>query len=360
VLGAATSVLTAVLALEFVGRRAALGAAFVVALYPASVLFSVYVLTEGLYGFLVLATLVTARRVSVARTAASGVLTGLAAMTRSLGIVMVPVLWAGYLWDARPKRAWTRAGAQCALLALACAITLGPWLRHTSRVSGGVMLDSASAVNVLLGNNPRARERLELVDFSVVWETYLGGPLDEADRNARAIEQSWAWIRSNPAGWLRLVPLKISYLWGIEGREHAWAYSNTYFGERDVWTVKLWGFFLMISFPLLALPAVVGLVRPGLLDSGSGMHLVVILAMTAALHVISFSETRFHLPLVPILAVLGARGLTSTPPMTGTRWVGALLVGLALAAGWWRQIPELLGRYAQLTVPEGWKTMLPY
>jgi hypothetical protein len=239
-------------------------------------------------------------------------------------------------------------------------ITLGPWLSHTSRVSGGVMLDSSSAVNVLLGNNPRARERLEHVDFNWVWEAYLGGTVDEADRNARALEQSWNWMRSNPAAWLRLAPLKMAYLWGIEGREHAWDYSNAYFGERDVRTVRVWGVLLLMSFPVLALFAVVGLMRPGLLDSVSGTHLVVILAITTVLHVISFSETRFHLPLVPILAVLAARGMTTSPPMTRTRWAGALLVGFGLAAGWGQQIPELLRSYAQLTAPEGWKTMLPF
>ena len=94
------------------------------------------------------------------------------------------------------------------------------------------------------------------------------------------------------------------YLWGLEGREHAWAYSNGYFGERDTRIVELWGWLLLVSFAPLAVLAVIGLVRPGLLESVSGVHLAAILVVTTALHAISFGETRFHLPLVPILAVL--------------------------------------------------------
>jgi len=342
VLGAATAVLTGVLALEFVGRKAATAAAFIVALYPASALFSVYILTEGLYGFLTLATLVTARRVGHARTVASGVLTGLSAMTRSLGIALIPTLWAGYLLGWR-RRGWRWTIGQCAVLALACVVTLGPWLRHTARVSGGAMLDSASALNVLLGNNPRARERLQ-----------------HADRNQRALERSWQWIRENPARALQLSAMKMVYLWGLEGREHAWAYSNGYFGAREVRTVKAWGVLLLVAFPLLALPAVVGMLRPGLLETLSGVHIAVMLALTTALHAISFSETRFHLPLVPLLAVLAARGVAIRAPMTRAGWSAALLIGLVLCLGWWVQFPELLESYARLTVPDGWKTMLAF
>lgn len=358
-LGAATAVLTGILALEFVGRKAATAAAFVVALYPASALFSVYILTEGLYSFLTLATLVTARRVGHARTVASGMLIGLSAMTRSLGIALIPTLWAGYLLG-RKARGWTWVIGQCAVLALACAVTLGPWLRHTARVSGGVMLDSASALNVLLGNNPRARERLQLADFGWVWETYLGGTVDEADRNRRALGRSWQWIRENPVRALQLSATKIVYLWGLEGREHAWAYSNGYFGAREVRTVQAWGALLMAAFPLLALPAVIGMLRPGLLETLSGVHIAVMLALTTALHAISFSETRFHLPLVPMLAVLAARGVATTAPMTRARWSAALLIGLVLCLGWWAQFPELLESYARLTVPDGWRTMRAY
>jgi hypothetical protein len=222
------------------------------------------------------------------------------------------------------------------------------------------MLDSSSAYNFLLGANPRARERLQLEDVSWVWETYLARAGNEADRNRRALAEGWAWVRANPASWMRLAPLKMIYLWGLEGREHAWAYSNKYFGPRGVATVRIWGVLLLTCLPPLAVLAAIGAMRPGMTSEPGGVALLVFLALVTLLHALSFSETRFHLPMIPILAVLAAHGIAGRGRMTSGRWLGALALVLALAAGWLRQWPELMGRYERLTSPDGWQTMLPF
>jgi len=359
-LGGVTATMTCLLAADFVPRRAALCTGLVVALYPAAVLSSVYVMAEGLYGALVLAALLVGRTLNVRRAATAGALAGAAALTRSLGLSLVGVIATGHLPRVWRDRDWRRFALCISVMAAVSLLTLLPWFRHTTRVSGGVMLDSSSAYNVLLGANPRAQKRLHIPDGSWVWETYFAGAIDEADRNRRALRESWTWIRSNPGRWLSLMPAKMGYLYGLEGREHAWAYSNSYFGPRAPLTVRVWGGLLLVSFPPLAVLAIVGLLRPGLLDTSTGLQIAAFLAVTTLLHGVSFSETRYHLPLIPLLAVLAARGAAGGTPMPRARWVAALALGLSLSVVWWEQAPELLDRYRQLLAPEGWRTMLEF
>lgn len=360
VIGGVTAALTSVLASVFVGRRAALAAGLLVAAYPALVLSSLYIMPEGLYSFFLVATLVTARQLDARRGLAAGVLTGCATLTRSLGIALVPALVVGRAVAGWRTGGWRKPLVASLVVCAACLLTLAPWLRHTSRVSGGIMLDSASAYNVLAGSNPRARERLQLEDVQWMVDTYLTGSTSEADRSRRALRHSWEWIRENPGAWLRLVPLKIAYLWGLEGREHAWVYSVSYLGPRRAATMWTWGVLLLVTFPLLAMLAAVGLFRPGLTSRATGVHIAVLLVIVSVLHAFSFSETRYHLPLVPLLAVLGVRGVAGDGRFTRGRYAACAVVILALVAGWISQAPELMTRLLRLVEPDGWHTNLPF
>jgi hypothetical protein len=223
------------------------------------------------------------------------------------------------------------------------------------------MLDSAAAYNMLVGNNPRATGRLVMADVDWIFSTYLVGSVNEADRNRRAMRYTLQWIRANPAAWLRLVPLKVSYLWGLEGREHAWLYSVGYFGARAPATVWTWGALVIVTFPVLAVAAVLGLLKPGVTTEPAGAAIVMLLGLMTILHAISFGESRFHLPLVPFLAVLAVRGIGgNTPPLTGIRRTAGLALALGLGAAWVSQAPELTARLVRLAAADGWQAMLPY
>lgn len=361
VLGALTAVLTLVLARQFVSPRAALAAGIVAAAYPAAVLSTVYIMPEGLYAALLMAALVAAARLDVWRCAMAGALAGLAMLTRSVGAGLAGSITLGVFASGWRIGQLRRASTGAACAAVVCAATIAPWLVRSSRISGAPMLDSASGFNVLAGNNPRATGRLVIEDVPWLFETYLQGGGNEAEANRRALEQAWAWIREHPGAWLRLVPIKVGYLWGLEGREHAWAYSASYFGARAPATVWLWGIALLIAFPSLAIAAVTGLCRPGLLSVPAGWSIALLLVTTSLLHALSFSETRYHLPLVPVLAVLAVRGVAATDrPLSAIRRVAwTVLVG-ALIVEWASYAPELTGRLLRLSAPDGWQTGLPF
>lgn len=355
-----TAAMTAWLASDFVGRRAALGAAAVTALYPASVLSAVYLMPESLYGALLLAGVLVSRRPSGGRAFAAGAIAGLAALTRSVGLALLPAILAARLPRGTDPSRWRTFLRDAGLIVAGCLLALSPWLTHTHRVSGGLMLDSNSGFNFLLGANPRARERLELASYGEYFQSFVVGIPNEAERNRRALAQSWTWIRENPWRWVRLMPRKAAYLYGIEGREHVWLYSNSYFGPRSPTTVKIWAALLIACFPPLAVLAVVGLLRPGLLNIPAGAEIVALIAVTTLLHALSFSETRFHLPLLPFLAVLAARGLVGGATLTRPRMLVAMALVAGLAAGWWSQGPEIIEQLGRITTADGWQAGLAY
>lgn len=425
----------------WLARRAGAGprawvASAIVALYPALVLSSVYLMPEGLYTLLAMLTLLLVRHRAPAIAVAAGATAGLAILTRSVGLALVAAAGAVAAWtwwqgvamrrsagevdlsgDANlPGNAIRRGAAggqvtaadpvgavgphqappataiasgpptsrdgyallRLAAFVVACAVVLAPWLRFTTRVAGGPLLDTTSGMNVLLGNHDDATGRLNMADDQPLRQTFVVGAVSEADANARALRAGLAWAVAHPAASVRLAGLKLSYLLGLEGREHAWGYSVGYFGERRAVTVTAWGVLLLVSFPVLAVAAASGVVRATGSLQPVHVALAAFVVATGALHVISFGESRFHLPLVPVLAVmagLGGRPTRIPPDAAGRRpassaapWgangrrrmVAAGLVITLLAIGWTWQLPELLDALTALRQPGGWSTPRPY
>ena len=222
--GGALVVATGVLARAAGAGRHAWVASAIVAVYPALVLSSVYVMPEGLYALLIVATLVAVRHRTPAFAVAAGLAMGAAMLTRSVGVALAAAPLTLWLRAGRRGEAsWRTALARLAMLAGACALVLAPWLAFTTRVAGGPLLDATSGVNLLLGNHPRATGRLVLGDEAELRGTYVAGAASTADGNARAIRAAVSWAFAHPGPWTQLAIAKLGYLFGLEGREHAWS-----------------------------------------------------------------------------------------------------------------------------------------
>ncbi len=342
------------------GERAWIASALV-AVYPALVLSSVYLMPEGLYTLLAVLVLLLVRHRSLPIAAAAGVVAGAAILTRSVGVTLVVVAGAVHAWTLVTGAASPRvAGARLGVFVGACVLVLAPWLVFTSRVAGGPLLDTTSGMNVLLGNHAGATGRLDMADDVPLRQAHVVGATSEADANARALRAGVAWAVAHPAASLRLAGAKLGYLFGLEGREHAWGYSVGYFGARRTTTVTAWGGLLLVSFPLLVVGAVLGLVRARGPWQPIHVALAAFVIATAALHVVSFGESRFHLPLVPVFAVAASLGAGSVASAGRGRLVMGVVVVAVLALVWARQAPELLDALAALRAPNGWTTPRPY
>jgi 4-amino-4-deoxy-L-arabinose transferase-like glycosyltransferase len=363
-LGTGTVALTYLVARRIVSSRAAIMASATVAIYPALLLYSVYLMAETLFSFLiVLAALLWLTRLRWA-SAFAGLVLGAATLTRSVGLAMVLAMGITELWrlPAREHVARTFWGLiNVAALCLGFAIVLLPWaMRNYAIYHRIVLTDTSSGVNVVLGNYPGATGRhpgLPAVEF--VSGKYLDAGRTDLERHDLGMQAGRVFVREHPLQAAKLAALKVGYLLGVEGREHAWGYSYHVQGRRSPVTVWAWGIAIMASFPLVMGLATVGLIRPGATESDAGRLMVTALGCAVAVHVASFGDSRFHLPWIPFLAIFAARAFDGDAPLPPARRALLTVCLLVLALTWASQLPELLNvlpRLADSPVP----LQLPY
>lgn len=365
VLGSITIVLTYVAARRVVSARGALFAAFIVAFYPALILYSAYTMAETLFTFLALLALVLWLSPHVWTGLAAGLVVGLATLTRSVGLAVVGgILLAEIVSMARRRTMPERlAIVRSALFVVGLTVALAPWVQRNYAIyQRFVPTDTSSGFNALIGNYPGATGRhpgIPAVEAAA--REYWSAARNDLERSDIGMRVARDYTVENPVRALRLAFFKIAYLFGVEGREHAWGYSYHLQGRRTATVVWVWGVAIIVSFPILMTLASIGMWRPGITQSPAAVVILCILATATTLHVASFGDTRFHLPWVPLLAVLAARAFA---PLAARPWTLARQTLLAMwlvvfALVWKDQAAELMAvlpRLAESPVP----LALPY
>jgi hypothetical protein len=382
-LGAGMIALTGLLARRISGPRGGLAAAAIVAVYPAWLIYPVYIMAETLFAFLTLAGLWCWSQGSLRMAALAGVALASSVQSRAVGIATVAgigvvtlagmTMWrrsssdppgdieggtAGGELRTQARRASAR---RLVVLGAAFLLAMAPWVVRNYKLFGAfVPTDTASGYNFLLGNNPVATGRLELDQLPDITQRYWSRATTDVERSRVGLEAGLAYIRSEPLRASRLAVRKLWYLLGLEGREHAWTYSYHFHGARRPAVVWAWGLAILLSFPLVMSAALAGLFRPGLSHTRLGLIVAAVLIAAAVLHVASFGESRFHVPWVPLLAIAAGRLWMPSAGSWPRPRRGALIVMLvALGVLWLSQAPALiaqLGLLASSPTPLG----LPY
>jgi 4-amino-4-deoxy-L-arabinose transferase-like glycosyltransferase len=149
VFGAGTVAVIGLLGRRVAGDRAGLAAAVLAAVYPTFVAADGSLMSESLYGLFVasalLAALALISQPSTARALALGAAVGLAALSRSEGLLLLPLLAVPIV---------RRAGWRPLVLAcLACALALAPWAARNWVVFDRPVLLSNNDGTVLAGAN---------------------------------------------------------------------------------------------------------------------------------------------------------------------------------------------------------------
>jgi hypothetical protein len=295
----------------------------------------------------------------------AGIAAGAATMTRSVGLAVAAGVLATAIWGIATRRPPPagRVIARVALFLAGFAVVLAPWVqRNYAMYQRFIPTDTSSGFNALLGNYPSATGRHPgIAAAEAAAKEYWGGTRNDLERSDAGLRVARQFVTQHPIQAARLALLKIGYLFGVEGREHAWGYSYHLQGRRSPRVIWIWGIALMASFPLLMTLASVGLWRPGLAQSPAGVLVLAILATVTALHVASFGDTRFHLPWIPLLAMLAARAFA---PLDKRPWTLArqtlLAMWLVVFALVWRdqaqELMALLPKLAESPTPLG----LPY
>ena len=155
-IGCVTIVLVGLLGRRVGGERAGLLAGGLAAVYPIFVRIDGAVLSETVYGVLVASSLLVAYRLfarpGLGPALALGVLIGLAALTRTEALLLLPLLAIPLAWRAGGRRL-LHAGVAC----LAVAATIAPWaIRNTSAFDQPVGVSTNDGTTLAGANCPQS------------------------------------------------------------------------------------------------------------------------------------------------------------------------------------------------------------
>ncbi len=243
--------------------------------------------------------------------AALGGVFGLAALTKTLVVLTLPLL---ALWW------WRRLGLRDAIrlsvaAGVALVLVIAPWVARNIRLHDAFVLVSTNGgSNLHQGNNPCVADYLAR-GWDAQWVNCLepapaGLSEVEADRWHR--RQAIAYLRDNPAAWPRLFWTKLWVLWSPAIMPHDLP-PDPYLVDDAVFRYHTPAFdaarvvHLLYFTPLLALGAA-GLVLAWRDGREIGPLLAVIAAITLA-YLIFHPSTRYRAPADPFVFILAAYAL---------------------------------------------------
>ena len=342
-------------------ERTAGVAAWLLVFYPLLVIYPLSLATENLFFVLVLLALLallTADRTRAARHfILSGILIGLAALTRSVFLAFggLAVLWVFFTLKER------RNGILMFLVI--SAVTL-PWMvRNTLLHHQLTGIESALGYDLYVGYHPESTGTFQY-GISLDMMPYLDDGLRDETGRARAFE----FIRGDPGRIPYLMLRRLGYFFGLERRALTYFYSNDFMGYISSPWLALISLVVLTPFIVISTSAVLGVTT---LKWNAGVLLLMLAGFGyLAPHILILGEDRFHLTLVPLLAIPAAHFWTGGLGAMSARWQGSpagrILICLAfccvalLFLNWGLELSRDADKITALFGPQGNRTYFPY
>ena len=311
VLGVGIVALTFEIGRRLVDNRVGLVSATVVALWPNLIFHTAVILTEALFIFLVMAAVLflvalpaSARRVGWRRLAAFGVILGLSALVRPISLTFLPVL---IFVLVIARAGWRTAIGAVGVAALAVGLVLAPWTLRNARDTGSfVAISTNLGDNLCMSRHPGADGAFQ-PDPACIARTKTSTLADrEIQVNDTNTRRAARFVREHPASEVKLVFLRAFHT--VENDHDGLAASESYGSNRFIPSVPRRAleiladayFFVALALSVLAVPTFLERRRPWRL-----FFLLSGLAI-AVQPLIFFGDPRFHVPVLPFMAVLAA------------------------------------------------------
>jgi 4-amino-4-deoxy-L-arabinose transferase-like glycosyltransferase len=287
----------------------------------------------------------------------SGFFLGLTALTRSviLPFVGLAILWAWFILKQR-------RGAL--IIALAFALTIAPWVIRNSLLHHELTgIETSMGYNLYLGYHPQGNG------------SFVFGPsldlltiLDDAERDKIGTQKAIEFIKAQPERFLPLAINRLGFFFGLEKRVLMYFYGNNIIGYIPLPLLLTISAILLLPFVFISISAAFGLAylrwKPE--------HILLCLFFIGYIlpHVLILSEDRFHLALVPYIAILAAQVWVNGFTPLSVRWYesrkGKLIVAMALFAvflliiNWNFELMRDANKISQLLGPNGNQSYFPY
>jgi 4-amino-4-deoxy-L-arabinose transferase-like glycosyltransferase len=219
-------------------------------------------------------------------------------LVRGAGLVLLPVLALVLLAQIGPRRALLGA----AVMALACAVGLTPWLVRNHAVMGQVTLGTNLGVNFYAGNRPGASGGVDSFDWPVA---VLALP-NEAHRDRALRDAALEFIVARPMETAALLPRKLMHLYAFEFE----AASGLLQGHPAGSPARLAAFgvsqFAYGVVLALLLARVLSWSHPGRHPRGVQWVGWWVAAGVTALCLLTHGQDRYRLPILPWMVLEGA------------------------------------------------------
>ena len=342
-------------------ERAARISAWLVAAYPMLLVYPLGLGTENPFFVLLLASffflLSSVEKPSTFNLLLSGLFLGLTALTRS---VILPFAGLSILWvwfSLKQKR-----GA--IIVALSFILTITPWVIRNSLLHNKLTgIETSMGYNLYLGYHPQG-------DGSFVFGPSLDllTILDDAERDRIGTQQAIEFIKTQPERFVPLAINRLGFFFGLEKRVLIYFYSNDIIGFVPLPLLLTISAVLLLPFIFISTSAALGIS----LLRWKPEHVLVILLFVGYIlpHVLILSEDRFHLALVPYIAILTAQfwngGLSVLSVRWQESWTGKILVMFAflctilLLTNWGFELTRDWDKIAQLLGTDGNQSYFPY
>jgi 4-amino-4-deoxy-L-arabinose transferase-like glycosyltransferase len=311
VLGVGTVALTFEVGRRLVDNRIGLVAAAVVALWPNLIFHTAVILTETLFIFLVLAALLiivalpaSTPRIGWRRLALFGVILGLSALVRPISLMFLPVL---LIVLAVTRAGWRRTFGYTGIASLAVVLVLVPWtIRNVRETSSFVVISTNLGDNLCMSRHADATGAFQSSSACLVRTRGLKTADHEVEVNRTNIERAARFVRDHPATEAKLVFQRGYHT--VKNDHDGLLASESYGSDPfipSVWrrVLKLVAnayFFVAFALGVLAVPSFLGRHRPW-------RQFFLLAAVAIAVQpLIFFGDPRFHVPVLPFVAVLAA------------------------------------------------------
>lgn len=339
VIGALTATLAGFVARRLAGARAGVAATVVLALYPNLIFHTGALLGETLYDFLFVAFLAVvflrpwSAGFSAGRALASGVLLGLAVMVRPISLAIVPVVLACWWWQARrirslpevdleaigsdaPAHATTvlverspRYGVAALLLVVGVVACIVPWtVRNEVRMHHLILISTNTGDNFCIGHAKGATGAFQLLPACQVPDDILDGPDAEVRSDDAKMAAGKAGLRADPGHEPWLTWNRFYVMWIRDGDHDAVVAVQSYRIDRWIALPTEARLFRIadVAYWFVALAGVAGLVVLVARRRPEGVFLVASAMMTAAVPLAFFGDSRFKVPVIPLLIIAAA------------------------------------------------------
>ena len=329
----ATGVFIYLLGKEHFGRKPAIVAFAVWSLLPISVVQPLLFLSEGLFTALFMALLlVVIRPASLRTTVIGGLLCGLLILVKQ-HMLLFPAVFAAVLLVRREQPGVVLK--HLFIFSVIAAVTVVPWAIRNKHHFGAYTLSTNGGQNLYIGNNPSATGSY----YNLPPEMYP--PVGkEMESDGVLKKQAVSYIIHNPVAVMKTVPKKIAFLFSLESASvillHFKGCMPGGVSYRDAFRqTPLWSH-VLFSLPYIII--VLAAVWAMWLLSGQSLLLksiIVIMLFWTGIHALYFGASRFHYPLLPLMALAASAFFERFPIIfTRGRTIGALVVSCGFISVW--------------------------